>query len=153
MALRPDRREHLAWIADHMRFATCASKELVSAIASEVSPESASGSDPVSINIERLIAAGAWADTALALIASGLPQWKLRRLIYDDGQWHCALSLRREFPEWLDDGIETHNDDLALALLQGLIEAARQQPVKTRPPTAPRIRIKQRDPVCCDNFA
>jgi hypothetical protein len=153
MLFRPDRLERLAWIADQVRFSTRPSTNLVSAIASEVSRDDTDGSAPISANIARMITAGAWTDTALALIAGELPQWKLRRLAYDDGEWHCTLSPLREFPEWLDDGIETHNEDLALALFHGLVEAAQQQPVKTRPPTAPRIRIKQHNPICCDNFA
>ena len=44
--------------------------------------------------IERLIQSGAWTDAALALIDLELPQWQIRRLAYDDGEWHCALSRR-----------------------------------------------------------
>jgi hypothetical protein len=153
MLFRPDRPERLAWLAEQVRAAYRASTDLVSAIASEVSHDDANGSAPMSTNIERLIAAGAWTDAALALIASEAPQWKLRRLAYDDGEWHCVLSPRREFPEWLDDGIETRHENLSLALFLGLVEAAQQQPVRTSTPTTPRIRIKQRDAVCCDNFA
>jgi len=42
--------------------------------------------------IERLIESGAWTDAALALIDLELPQWQLRRIAYDEGEWHCALS-------------------------------------------------------------
>ena len=41
---------------------------------------------------EQMIQSGAWTDAALALLALELPQWQLRRLVYDDGEWHCALS-------------------------------------------------------------
>ncbi|MCR6733431.1 MAG: hypothetical protein NVV83_04765 [Afipia sp.] len=153
MLFRPDRPEHLAWLAEQVRAAHRASTDLVSAIASEVSHDGANGSAPVSINIERLIAAGAWTDTALALITRELPQWKLRRLAYDDGEWHCVLSPQRELPEWLDDGTETRHENLSLALFLGLVEAARRQPVRTSTPTTPRIRITQLDAICCDNFS
>lgn len=153
MLFRPDRLERLAWIADQVRFATRPSTDLVSAIASEISHDDTNGSVRIPAEIARLIAADAWIDTALGLIAREMPQWKLRRLAYDDGEWHCTLSHLREFPEWLDDGIETHNQDIALALFHGLVEAALQQPVKARPPTAPRIRINPLNPICCDNFA
>lgn len=153
MLIRPDHPERLAWIADQVRSADRPSTDLVSAIASEVSRNGANGSAPATGQLEKLIAAGAWADTALALVASALPQWKLRRLAYDDGEWHCVLSPQREFPEWLDDGIETHHADLSLALFRGLIEAARQQRAETPKPTVPRIRIRQPDTLCCDNFA
>ncbi|HXO67330.1 MAG TPA: hypothetical protein VN838_00085, partial [Bradyrhizobium sp.] len=55
------------------------------------------------VRIERLIDSGAWTDAALALLELELPHWQLRRLAYDDGEWHCALSRQRELPEWLDD--------------------------------------------------
>jgi hypothetical protein len=148
MLFRPDRPERLAWIANRVRSADHASTDLVSAIASEISHDGASGSAPASGGIQKLIAAGAWTDVALALIASELPGWKLRRLAYDDGEWHSVLSPQREFPEWLDDGVEAHHADLPLALFKGLVEAARQQRVETSKPTVPRIRIKQPDAVC-----
>jgi hypothetical protein len=67
------------------------------------------------IRIERLIDYGAWTDAALALLELELPHWQLRRLVYDDGEWHCALSRQRELPEWLDDrSIESHHADLAM---------------------------------------
>jgi len=31
-------------------------------------------------------------DAALALIDLELPQWQVRRIAYDAGEWHCALS-------------------------------------------------------------
>src|SRR5437868_14567278 len=55
--------------------------------------------------LERLIQSGAWTDAALALIELELPQWQVRRLAYDEGEWHCALSCQRELPEWLDQSV------------------------------------------------
>src|SRR6202042_3295222 len=73
--------------------------------------------------IERLIDAEAWMDAALALIDLELPQWQARRIAYDDGEWHCALSRARELPEWLDQSIEAHHADLPLATLSAYPEA------------------------------
>src|SRR5579864_5882613 len=67
--------------------------------------------------IERLIQAGAWADAALALIDLELPSWQVRRIAYDGGEWHCALSRERELPDWLDQSVEAGHPDLALAIL------------------------------------
>ncbi len=153
MLFRPDRPERLASIIDQVRSTDHVSMDLVSAIVSEISHDGANGSRQASLHIQRLIEAGAWTDAVLALIATELPQWKLRRLAYYDGEWRCVLSPQREFPEWLDNGIETHHEDLALALLLALVEAARQQPAEISKPTVPRIKIKQLDTVCCDNFA
>ena len=77
--------------------------------------------------VERLIQSGAWTDAALSLIDLELPQWQVRRLAYDDGEWHCALSRLRELPEWLDTPIETHHADLALAILGAFVEALQSE--------------------------
>jgi len=65
----------------------------------------------------RLIDAGAWTDAALALMELELPLWQVRRLAYDAGEWHCALSRRRELPDWLDQPVESGHPDLAVAVL------------------------------------
>jgi hypothetical protein len=83
-----------------------------------------------------------------------LPQWRLRRLTYDDGEWHCALSLQRELPEWLDQPIESHHADLPLAILSAFIGARRQLEPSSRTsvPAVPRCVSPLYEPVCCDNF-
>src|ERR1700712_2851302 len=73
--------------------------------------------------IERLIGSQAWTDAALALIDLELPQWQVRRIAYDEGEWHCALSCQRELPEWMDQPVEARHADLSLALLSAFVEA------------------------------
>src|SRR5882724_11269245 len=73
--------------------------------------------------IERLIASSAWTDAALALIDLELPLWQVRRIAYDEGEWYSALSRERELPDWLDQSIEAHHTDLALAMLSAFVEA------------------------------
>lgn len=68
--------------------------------------------------LDRLVAAGAWMDAALALIEIELPAWHLRRLVFDDGEWHCALSTERHMPDWLDDAVETQDADMAVAIMK-----------------------------------
>jgi hypothetical protein len=104
--------------------------------------------------IERLIADQAWAEIALALIGLELPQWQLRRLAYDGGEWHCALSRRREVPEWLDEAAEASHPDLPGALLAALLEAKRIVQPLGRPsvPAAPH-ETASFVPLSCDNFA
>jgi hypothetical protein len=106
--------------------------------------------------IERLIETGAWTDAALALLELELPQWQLRRLAYDEGAWHCALSPQRELPDWLDDrSIESHHADLALAILSAFVDARCKSapPNRTSVPAAPRVANPLYEPVYCDNFA
>src|SRR5580704_15804915 len=105
--------------------------------------------------IERLIASGAWTDAAFALIELELPQWQVRRIIYDEGEWHCALSRQRELPEWLDQSIETCHADLPLAILMAFVEAQHVGVTSTMTsvPIAPRDADVLFGPICCDNFA
>jgi hypothetical protein len=105
--------------------------------------------------IERLIDSGAWTDAALALIDLELPQWQVRRIAYDEGEWHCALSRQRELPEWLDQSVETRHADLPLALLSAFVEAQRisSPSSRTSVPAVPRDANPLYEPVCCDNFA
>jgi hypothetical protein len=105
--------------------------------------------------IERLIGSGAWTDAALALIDLELPQWQVRRIAYDEGEWHCALSRQRELPEWLDQSIEVHHADLPLAILSAFVDAQRDSVPSSRtsvPAVAPDDSPFY-EPVICDNFA
>lgn len=104
--------------------------------------------------IKQLIAAQAWTDAALALVALQLPQWQLRRLAYDGGEWHCALSRQREMPEWLDQAIAAHHPDMALAILGALVEAAATQaPTYLASVPASRGPAGDFEPMLSDNFA
>jgi hypothetical protein len=108
-----------------------------------------------SLRIERLLQSGAWTDAALALIDLELPQWQVRRIVYDEGEWHCALSRQRELPEWLDQSIEICHADLPLAMLMAFVDARRIDTPSpfTSVPAAPRHADALYGPVCCDNFA
>jgi hypothetical protein len=102
-----------------------------------------------------LIAAAAWTEAALALIDLELPQWQLRRIAYDSGEWYCALSRERELPDWLDQSIEARHPDLALAILSAFVDAQRTVAPRTRTsvPLVPRDTDEVSTPICCDNFA
>ncbi|MBR0714796.1 hypothetical protein [Bradyrhizobium liaoningense] len=104
--------------------------------------------------LARLIDAEAWADAALALMALELPLWQVRRIAYDDGEWHCALSRERELPDWLDSAIEARHPDLAIALLSAFAEAQALAAAASRP-SVPSVRPAI-DPlyeaVACDHF-
>ena len=104
---------------------------------------------------EQLIRSGAWTDAALALLELELPQWQLRRVAYDSGEWHCALSRQRELPDWLDQSIEARHANLSLAILSALLEAQRvhTSPAKASVPNVPSIDDAFYVRLCCDNFA
>lgn len=108
-----------------------------------------------SARMRRLLAARAWTDAALALIEIEAPQWTLRRLNYDDGQWCCTLGRRRQLPEWLDDTVEASHEVLPLAIVEAVAEARRAesaaQPAGAL--TVPRLKPTTGDALCCDDFA
>jgi hypothetical protein len=142
--------------ADRIRDANAVTAELVSDIIREICWRSASmrwtGGGG---RIEQLIQAGAWTDVALALLELELPQWQIRRIAYDAGEWHCALSRQRELPDWLDQSIETSHTDLALVILSALVEARREGTFSART-SVPAVACADTQPyarLCCDNFA
>ncbi|MGJ5178526.1 hypothetical protein ACQR16_19415 [Bradyrhizobium oligotrophicum] len=116
----------------------------------DVSPLSARGRRRG--RIDQLMQAEARIDAALELIALQLPRWSLRRLAYDDGEWHCALSQRRELPDWLDHCAEARHSDLALAILHAAAEARRLEPGQPRPSGQRSAEPALTQLLCCDNF-
>jgi len=114
-----------------------------------------SGQSERTARIEQLIRSEAWTDAALALIDLELPQWPVRRLAYDEGEWYCALSRQRELPDWLDQSIEARHADLSLAILSAFVEAQRVSAPSSRPsvPVVTRTATRLYEPVCSDNFA
>jgi hypothetical protein len=142
-------------ISDLLRDANAATAELVSQVISETCRRFPSvGQTQKTERIERLIQSGAWTDAALALIDLELPQWQVRRIAYDDGEWYCALSRERELPEWLDQSVEARHADLALAMLSAFVDAQHLSAPSSRTsvPSVSRDAGALYDPVCCDNF-
>ena len=79
----------------------------------------------------------------------------LRRIAYDEGEWHCALSRERELPDWLDQSVEARHADLALAILSAFVEAQRiSAPAdRTSVPIVPRKTDAFYEPILSNNFA
>jgi hypothetical protein len=104
--------------------------------------------------VDSLIDAGAFADAAFALIEIATPNWKLRRIIYEDGEWLCSLSRRPHVPVVLDDTVEASHEALPLAVLRALVEVHRRSPAAggTTSPV-PQIQAMPEQTICCDNFA
>jgi hypothetical protein len=102
--------------------------------------------------IRHLIACCAWTDAGLALLALNAPRWRLRRLVYDGGEWHCALSKNREMPEWLDADVETHHADMALAILGAVLQARNESVPLPETAMGPGTPDGSWEPALCDNF-
>ncbi|MEH2509399.1 hypothetical protein V1291_000753 [Nitrobacteraceae bacterium AZCC 1564] len=155
MLYHSSRTKRLSAIANRLCDANSLTDDLITAIATESYRDDENARENIPAQLQKLISAGAWTDAGLALIANKLPKWRLRRLVYDEGQWHCALSFQPDLPEWLDDAIETHHCDLSLAILSAVVEALRQLPETSkaiRKPTVPRVRMARDETVLCDNF-
>jgi len=105
--------------------------------------------------LDQLIEAGAWSDAALALIELELPAWKLRRLVYEDGEWFCSLSRQPNLPVGIDDTADARHDVLPLAILSAIIEARRRTNLAREPSsrTVPQVQPTSGYAICCDNFA
>jgi len=142
-------------LSNRLRDAQAMTAELMWDVIFETSRRSASmGRSDRTARIERLIGLEAWTDAALALLDLELPQWQVRRIAYDEGEWHCALSQQRELPDWLDQTIEARHADLPLAILSAFVEA-RLIPAasnRTSVPLVPREAYPLYEPVLTDNF-
>jgi hypothetical protein len=106
--------------------------------------------------VDALFQAEAWTDAALTLLDLALPQWKLRRIVYDDGEWHCCLGKQWPLPEWLDDTVEVGHAVLPLAILDALIEARilALRCAAANTPSVPPVPLPcDTEYMCCDNFA
>jgi hypothetical protein len=91
--------KQLATLAAHVSLAEEATPELLSEIVAKTARRL---SAPGAAQLDQLIEASALTEAAFGLINLELPLWKMRRITYDEGEWHCAMSRQRELPEWLD---------------------------------------------------
>src|SRR6202171_5935915 len=115
-------------LSDRLRDAHAATADLVAEIIGETCRRFPSvGQTEKTARIERLIEAGAWTDAALALIDLELPLWQVRRIVYDAGEWYCALSRERELPDWLDRSIEARHEGLGLFILCAFLWVQRRK--------------------------
>jgi hypothetical protein len=104
-------------------------------------------------NLKQLTAAGAWIDAALALLALEAPQWKLRRLTFNDGEWFCSLSRHPQLPIEIDDTIDSRHENAAIAILLALVETQKATQPESRKAPAVRLQPLPAAPMNCDNFA
>jgi hypothetical protein len=155
MFLHPLRSEQLATLAGQVSAADEATSKLLSEIVFATARRLlVPGEAANAAHLGQLIEADALTESAFALINLELPQWKLRRITYDEGEWHCALSRERELPEWLDQAIEARHASITLAILSAYIQTIRQIETSREPrrPSVRQIRAVQYEPLCCENF-
>lgn len=142
-------------LSDRLRDAHAATDDLVAEVIGKTCRRFPSmGQSEKTARIERLIQTGAWTDAALALIDLELPQWQVRRIAYDEGEWYCALSRERELPDWLDQSIEARHPDLPLAILSAFVDAQHMAAPSSRTsvPMVPGAASTLYEPLLTDNF-
>jgi hypothetical protein len=154
MLFNPKHEQHLGMLEAQLRRAQALTPELMSDVIVQACVRFVACETAAKARIDGLIKSGAWTDAALALVEFELPQWKLRRIAYEDDEWHCCLSRQPQLPLGLDDVAEARHEILPLALLISLVQARRAVAERPTGVTAvPQVGVVSGYAVCCDNFA
>lgn len=154
MLIQTKREELLDRLEEQLRRARVVAADLMTDVIAQACVRVQVHHSTTKARINRLIESGACIDAALALIELELPRWKLRRLVYEDGQWLCSLSRQPMVPLELDDVAEASHDIMPLAILLAFLGALRAAaPSEARIVTVPQHRPAQGHALCCDNFA
>jgi hypothetical protein len=152
MLLDPKHDEHLAKLEEELRCATAVTSGLMSDVMAIACLRVGALGSATKVKVKWLIEAGAWTDATIALLGLELPQWRLRRLIYDDGKWLCSLSKR--IPLDYGEVAEASHESLPLAILIALLQAQRSAGAFANGiATVPQCRRVTGNTACCDNFS
>ena len=155
MSVDSNREQRLRELQEQLRHAQTITPELIADVIARACLRLQAHRATVKARVFRLIESEAFADAILALLELELPQWKLRRLIYEDDEWHCSLSKHLALPAELDEMAEADHKSLPLAILSAFIEAQRHNlsAAQSRPQSVPQVRPAHGYAICCDNFA
>jgi hypothetical protein len=155
MTFDPNHEGHLRDLQQELHRAHMITPALMADVTARACPRLQAQQRAARTTVIRSIESGAFVDAALALLDLELPQWKLRRLIREDSEWHCSLSKQLGLPAEFDEMAEVNHESLPLAILSAFVEARRRSFTagKARPNSVPQIRAAQGYAICCDNFA
>ena len=148
--------EQLEGLENRIRGAEYVTAELLTSIVNGASRRLLMPSQTAnSARLAKFVSDGAFTEAMLLLIELELPQLKLRRITYDEGEWHCALSRQRELPDWLDQAIEARHPDFTLAIAGAFIEALRTiEPLRgASRSSVPAFRSERFETLSCENFS
>jgi hypothetical protein len=96
---------------------------------------------------------GAWTEAAFALIELELPLWRVRRLVYENGEWLCSLSYQPNLPMAFDDCVEATHEILPMAMLCAFGEACRRRhAMQESVSSVPHIQPGLGQIICCENY-
>jgi hypothetical protein len=154
MSFDPTDERRFARLEQRLRSVRAITPELMSDVIALACPRFAACGAAAKAAVNQLIESRAFNDAALAVLELELPQWRLRRIVSEDGEWHCALSRQPQLPIELDEIAEGRHEILALAILRTFIEARRAVAANASAgTTVPRVSLRRGAAVCCDNFA
>lgn len=125
MLFDPKYDQHLAKLEEQLRCSEAVTAGLMSDVMEIACVRFGALGFAVKVKVKWLIEAGAWTDATIALLELELPQWKLRRLVNEDGKWLCSLSKQPWVPLEYDGVAEASHESLPLAILIALLEAQR----------------------------
>jgi hypothetical protein len=145
-----DQEQRLEKLQARVRRSRAITPELLTEVMAEACIRFAAYGNATKALFNQLVAHGAWIDAVLLLLQFELPQWKLKRILYDDGEWHCFLSKQPQFPLGFDEGAEARHEVLQLAMLLAFIKA--RSAVATGATSVPQVTVPPSCTVCCDNF-
>jgi hypothetical protein len=154
MLFDPKCEQRFGRLEQQLRRAHALTPGIMADVIGEACTRLTSQSPAAKAKLDRLIESGAWTDAALALVELELPQWKLRRIVYEDGEWLCSLSKQPRLPLGLDEVAEASHGVMSLAILIALFEARRAAASSVSDvSTVPRVRPLPGYAVCCDSFS
>jgi hypothetical protein len=112
------------------------------------------GQSSEAARIYRLIEVGAWTEAAISIIAFALPNWTMRRIACEQGEWICSLSRQPNVPLAIDETVDASNPVLALAILTAFVDAClREAAAPHAGPSVPLVGPASGQTICCENFA
>jgi hypothetical protein len=154
MLFDPKHVEHLAKLEEELRCATEVTSVLISNVMTIACVRVGVLGSAMKVKVRWLIEAGAWTDATIALLGLELPQWKVRRLINEDGKWLCSLSKQPRLPLQYGEVAEASHESLPLAILIALLQAQRSAAVSANGnATVPPFRRLASNIACCDHTA
>jgi hypothetical protein len=125
MLFDPKHNERLAKLEEQLRCVDAVTSRLMMDVIAIACERFAALGSATTVKVKWLIETGAWTDATIALLQLELPEWELRRLVNDNGEWLCSLSNQPEIPLQHDVTAEARHESLPMAILIALLRAKR----------------------------
>lgn len=152
----PNWEHGLALLQEHIRRAPTITFEIVSSVIARGCLRFHVQNPAAKARAARLIESSAFADAALTLLELEMPQWTIRRLVYDEGRWLLTLETGRRSLRAGQHGRSRPPG----SVIRNIERACGRAPVQClilecgRPlNSVPQVQLVHGQSVCCDNFS